>query len=53
MRRPTRTVWVGPVPVGSQHPIALQTMPTSDTRDVQKTVEEVRDYLTAVRDRDC
>ena len=40
-RRPTRTVWVGKVPVGSEHPIALQTMTTTDTRDVEKTVEQV------------
>jgi 4-hydroxy-3-methylbut-2-en-1-yl diphosphate synthase IspG/GcpE len=32
---------VGKVKIGSEHPIALQTMTTSDTRDVKKTVEEV------------
>ena len=42
IRRPTRTVWVGKVPVGSQHPIARQTMTTTDTRDVAKTVEQAR-----------
>ncbi|KAJ1624263.1 GcpE protein-domain-containing protein, partial [Pavlovales sp. CCMP2436] len=40
-RRPTRTVWVGKVPVGSEHPIALQTMTTTDTRDVEGTVAQV------------
>lgn len=41
VRRPTRTVWVGKVPVGSDHPVALQTMTTTDTRDVAASVEQV------------
>eukprot|EP00291_Cryptomonas_curvata_P000633 CAMPEP_0172178732 /NCGR_PEP_ID=MMETSP1050-20130122/16211_1 /TAXON_ID=233186 /ORGANISM="Cryptomonas curvata, Strain CCAP979/52" /LENGTH=371 /DNA_ID=CAMNT_0012851507 /DNA_START=10 /DNA_END=1121 /DNA_ORIENTATION=- len=40
-RRPTRTVWCGPVPIGSDHPIALQTMTTSLTSDVQGSVDQV------------
>ncbi|PWZ20355.1 hypothetical protein Zm00014a_001110 [Zea mays] len=40
-RRKTRTVMVGNVPLGSDHPIRIQTMTTSDTKDVAKTVEEV------------
>lgn len=32
---------IGPVKVGSEHPIALQTMTTTDTRDVEATVEQV------------
>lgn len=40
-RRPTRTVEIGPVKVGSQHKIALQTMTTTDTRDVNATVDQV------------
>jgi len=40
-RRKTRTVMVGNVPLGSDHPIRIQTMATSDTKDVAKTVEEV------------
>jgi len=40
-RRPTRTVWIGDVPVGSDHPIVEQTMTTADTRDVDATVDEV------------
>eukprot|EP00775_Hariotina_reticulata_P001011 gene1011-1343_t len=39
-RRPTRTVTIGPVKVGSEHPIALQTMTTTDTRNVQATVDQ-------------
>jgi hypothetical protein len=37
-----RTVLVGKVPIGSEHPIACQTMCTTDTRDVMATVEQVR-----------
>lgn len=41
VRRKTRTVTVGNVLLGSDHPIRIQTMTTSDTKDVAKTVEEV------------
>ncbi|KAJ3675429.1 hypothetical protein LUZ60_004471 [Juncus effusus] len=41
VRRKTRTVLVGNVPLGSEHPIRIQTMTTSDTKDVAKTVQEV------------
>ena len=32
---------VGNVALGSDHPMRIQTMTTSDTKDVAKTVEEV------------
>lgn len=41
-RRPSRTVWAGKVPIGSSHRIALQTMTTTNTNDVDATVEQVR-----------
>ena len=41
VRRKTRTVNVGNVKIGSEHAIVKQTMTTSDTRDVEKTVAEV------------
>uniref|UniRef100_A0A1J3K1H8 4-hydroxy-3-methylbut-2-en-1-yl diphosphate synthase (ferredoxin), chloroplastic n=1 Tax=Noccaea caerulescens TaxID=107243 RepID=A0A1J3K1H8_NOCCA len=41
VRRKTRTVMVGNVALGSDHPIRIQTMTTSDTKDVAGTVEEV------------
>ncbi|KAL6199935.1 hypothetical protein ACLB2K_029717 [Fragaria x ananassa] len=41
VRRKTRTVMVGNVAIGSEHPIRIQTMTTSDTKDVCATVEEV------------
>jgi (E)-4-hydroxy-3-methylbut-2-enyl-diphosphate synthase len=41
IRRKTRTVNIGGVTVGSEHPIRVQTMTTTDTKDVQGTVEQV------------
>lgn len=40
-RRKTRTVNIGGVTVGSEHHIRVQTMTTTDTKDVQGTVEQV------------
>lgn len=37
---------IGPVKVGSEHRIALQTMTTTDTRDVEGTVDQVHFYAT-------
>lgn len=41
LRRKTRTVMVGNVAIGSDHPIRIQTMTTTDTKDVAATVEQV------------
>jgi len=41
-RRSTVTVTVGGVPVGSAHPIVVQSMTNTDTADVAGTVEQVR-----------
>ncbi len=41
VRRKTRTVHIGDVCVGSEHPIRVQTMTTTDTKDVKATVEQV------------
>ena len=40
-RRQTVTTWVGQVPVGSCHPIAVQSMTNTDTVDVEATVAQV------------
>lgn len=40
-RRLTREVWVGQVGVGAHHPIRVQSMITSDTRDTRACVAEV------------
>ncbi|KAH7624269.1 hypothetical protein Ndes2526B_g01534 [Nannochloris sp. 'desiccata'] len=42
VRRTTRTINIGSVNVGSAHPIALQTMTTTDTRDIEATVAQVK-----------
>ncbi|KUG03630.1 1-hydroxy-2-methyl-2-(e)-butenyl 4-diphosphate synthase [hydrocarbon metagenome] len=34
-------MWVGEVPVGGDHPIVVQSMTTTDTRDVTSTVEQI------------
>lgn len=49
-RRPTRTCQIGKVPVGSDHPIALQTMTTTNTRDVDATVLQVKKCVDAGSD---
>lgn len=41
-RRVTRVVPVGHVPVGGNHPIAIQSMTTTLTQDVQATVRQAR-----------
>lgn len=41
-KRPTRTVWAGKVPIGSNHRIARQTMTTTNTNDVEATVDQAR-----------
>lgn len=40
-RRPTRVVMVGDVGVGGTHPIRIQSMTTSNTRDVEATIDQV------------
>lgn len=42
IRRKTRTVTIGAVKIGSEHPIATQTMATTLTEDVEATVAQVK-----------
>jgi len=42
VRRKTRTVNIGKVKVGSEHPIATQTMTTTLTEDVEATVAQIK-----------
>lgn len=46
IRRKTSPVMIGNVGVGSDFPIRVQTMTTTDTKDVQATVEQVRFFRT-------
>ena len=40
-RRATPTTWVGSVPVGSEHPIVVQSMTNTDTADAAATAAQV------------
>ena len=42
-RRETKTVWVGSVPIGSSHPIAVQSMTNTFTEDVPTTVAQIKE----------
>ena len=44
VRRKTRTVHVGNVPVGSDHPIPVQSMTKTKTANVKDTVEQILSY---------
>jgi (E)-4-hydroxy-3-methylbut-2-enyl-diphosphate synthase len=41
IRRETATVWVGSVPVGSCHPVVVQSMTNTDTEDAAATAAQV------------
>lgn len=41
IRRPTVTTWVGNVPIGSEHPIVVQSMTNTDTADANATATQV------------
>ncbi|TAL25695.1 MAG: flavodoxin-dependent (E)-4-hydroxy-3-methylbut-2-enyl-diphosphate synthase [Nitrospirae bacterium] len=41
-RKKTRTIHVGKVPVGGGHPISVQSMTKTDTRDVTATVRQIK-----------
>ncbi len=46
-RRPTVTALVGHVPVGSAHPVVVQSMTNTDTADAAGTAEQVMHLATA------
>lgn len=47
LRRATPTVLVGSVPVGSRHPIVVQSMTNTDTADAEGTAKQVADLAAA------
>ena len=47
MRRKTSTIHVGNVPIGSDHPIVVQSMCNTDTRDVEATIHQIDDLAFA------
>ncbi|QNE89766.1 flavodoxin-dependent (E)-4-hydroxy-3-methylbut-2-enyl-diphosphate synthase [Corynebacterium incognita] len=46
-RRKTRQLFVGPVGVGSDHPISVQSMTTTKTNDVNATLQQIAQLATA------
>jgi len=46
-RRKSVTVQVGQVPIGSDHPIVVQSMTNTDTADIEATVEQSRQLFQA------
>jgi len=48
-REKTRVVHIGGVPIGGGHPIVIQSMTNSDTRDVSETVKQIH----ALEDAGC
>ncbi len=46
-RRPTRTVMVGNVPIGSEHPVVVQSMINEDTLDIEGSVAGIRRLVDA------
>ena len=43
IRRQTREIRIGNVIVGGMHPISVQSMTNTDTRDVEATVRQIHD----------
>ena len=41
-RRKTRTVYLGNVAIGSRHPISIQSMTKTDTRDAVATIDQIK-----------
>ncbi len=41
-RRKTRQISIGPVKIGGEAPISVQSMTKTDTRDIRKTVHQIR-----------
>jgi len=46
-RKKTKKIYVGDVAVGGNAPITVQSMTNTDTRDVKKTVSQIRRLETA------
>lgn len=50
LRNPTRAVRIGSVTIGAEHPIAVQSMTATQTRDIDATVAQVVDLERAGAD---
>jgi (E)-4-hydroxy-3-methylbut-2-enyl-diphosphate synthase len=47
VRRSTPTVMVGGIPVGAAHPVVVQSMTNTDTADIEGTVAQVAELVSA------
>ncbi len=41
-RHPTRTIWLGHVPIGGDNPVVVQSMTNTDTRNIPATIEQIK-----------
>ncbi len=46
-RRKSKKLYVGSVPIGGSAPIVIQSMTTTDTRDVQSTLKQINELYSA------
>ncbi|MGR6836120.1 flavodoxin-dependent (E)-4-hydroxy-3-methylbut-2-enyl-diphosphate synthase [Syntrophomonas erecta] len=42
MKRKSRVIYVGKVPIGGEYPVVVQSMTNTDTRDVEATVAQIK-----------
>ncbi|WP_442485537.1 (E)-4-hydroxy-3-methylbut-2-enyl-diphosphate synthase [Aeoliella sp. SH292] len=50
LRNPTRSVRIGSVTIGAEHPIAVQSMTATQTQDIDATLAQIRDLEQAGAD---
>ena len=50
VRKQTKSIFVGDVGVGGNHPISIQSMTNTNTADVQATVDQIEDLQAAGAD---
>jgi (E)-4-hydroxy-3-methylbut-2-enyl-diphosphate synthase len=50
VRNPTRTVPIGSTAIGASHPIAVQSMTATRTQDIDATVRQIHDLVSAGAD---
>ncbi len=46
-RKKTKTIKLGNIRIGGNHPISIQSMTNTDTRDIEKTVQQIRELIPA------
>ncbi len=46
-RRKSKKIYIGSVPIGGDSPVVIQSMTTTDTRDVESTIKQIYDLYEA------